>query len=303
MTERSQAASAPPSRPLTARLAALGADLADLVLPAACAGCGAERVPLRFGVCAACVADLEALRPYATVPDPPPPGMPACTAVGPYAGALRGALLAYKERGRHRLAGPLGGLLARAVAEAAVRGSGGGVTRSGDTSALRVPLIVVPVPSTVSAARERGGDHMARLAGHAVRRLRAAGWEAAVRQPLRALPRPDSSSLNVAERAAAAESSLRIRECRIRVSRRRPTMRGTLIVVDDIVTTGATLAAVTVRLREVDMQVTGAAVLAATRLRGHHGRAGRESDLRVPPGPEVLAHVPRTRGDGRPSAG
>ncbi|MEV4706593.1 phosphoribosyltransferase family protein [Actinoplanes sp. NPDC049316] len=271
----------------------MGADLADLVLPAACAGCGTERVPLRFGICTACVAELENSHPYATTPDPPPPAMPPCTTLGPYAGALRGALLAYKERGRHRLAGPLGGLLAGVVAEAAVRGGGG----------PRVPLVVVPVPSTVSAARERGGDHMARLAGHVVRRLRRAGWEADVRQPLRALPRADSASLDVAGRAAAAESSLRIRGARIRVSRRRPTMRGTLIVVDDIVTTGATLAAVTVRLREVDMQVTGAAVLAATRLRRHRGGAPGESDLRVPPGPEVLAHVPRTRGDGRPSAG
>jgi len=80
-------------------------------------------------------------------------------------------------------------------------------------------------------------------------------------------------------------------------------MRGTLIVVDDIVTTGATLAAVTVRLQEADMQVAGAAVLAATRLRRHRGpKPGRGGHL-APPGPEVLADVPRTRGDGRPSAG
>jgi predicted amidophosphoribosyltransferase len=38
-------------------------------------------------------------------------------------------------------------------------------------------------------------------------------------------------------------------------------------VADDIVTTGATLAAVSRRLEEADMQVTGAAVLAATTLR------------------------------------
>ena len=44
-------------------------------------------------------------------------------------------------------------------------------------------------------------------------------------------------------------------------------MGGTLVVVDDIVTTGATLAAMTARLREANMQVTGAAVLAATRRR------------------------------------
>jgi orotate phosphoribosyltransferase len=44
-------------------------------------------------------------------------------------------------------------------------------------------------------------------------------------------------------------------------------MRGTPVVVDDIVTTGATLAAVTARLREANVQVAGAAVLAATRRR------------------------------------
>jgi orotate phosphoribosyltransferase len=44
-------------------------------------------------------------------------------------------------------------------------------------------------------------------------------------------------------------------------------MKSTLIVVDDIVTTGATLAAVAARLGEANMQVAGAAVLAATRLR------------------------------------
>jgi len=48
-------------------------------------------------------------------------------------------------------------------------------------------------------------------------------------------------------------------------------MKGTLMVVDDIVTTGATLAAVTGRLEEANVQVTGAAVLAATRLRHRPG--------------------------------
>ena len=85
----------------------LVADLADLVLPSACAGCGAERVPLRFGVCGECASALEALTPFATAPVPPPPGLPPCTALGVYGGPLRGVLLAYKEKGRHRLAQPL----------------------------------------------------------------------------------------------------------------------------------------------------------------------------------------------------
>ena len=237
--------------------------LTDLVLPVACAGCGAERVPLRSGACAECAAALEALTPFPAVPVPPPAGMPACSAVGPYAGALRSALLAYKERGRHRLARPLGALLATAVADVAVRNGCGPA----------VPLVIVPVPSTARAIRTRQGDHMARLAAHAVRRLRAAGWQADLARPLRALPRPDSASLDPAGRAAVAESSLRIRPTRIRNLRRALTMRRTLVVVDDIVTTGATMAAVTSRLREAQVQVTGAAVLAATRLRV--ARAGR----------------------------
>jgi predicted amidophosphoribosyltransferase len=237
--------------------AELVSGLTDLVLPSPCAGCGAERVPLRFGVCAGCVTALEALTPYPTTPVPPPPGMPACSAVGPYAGPLRSALLGYKERGRHRLARPLGALLAAAVADAAVRGGGG----------PGVPVLIVPVPSTASAVRQRHGDHMARLAAHAVRRLRTAGWHAEVARPLRALPRPDSASLDPAARAAVAENSLRIRTSRIRVLRRALTRKSTLIVVDDIVTTGATMAAVTARLEEANVQVAGAAVLGATRLR------------------------------------
>jgi len=227
-------------------------ELAELLLPGGCAGCGVRRVVLRRGVCGACAAELAGLRPYPTAPTPAPPGMPPCRAVGEYAGALRGVLLAYKERGRHGLARPLGALLATAVAQAVPHGR---------------PVLVVPVPSTARARRERYGDHMARMATHAVRRLRAAGWEAALGQVLTVGPRPDSASLDAAGRRIAAESSLRIRRSRIRVLRRAATMRSTLVVVDDIVTTGATLTAVTGRLEEANMQVTAAAVLAATRLR------------------------------------
>jgi predicted amidophosphoribosyltransferase len=231
----------------------LAAALADLVLPAACAGCGIEREPLRYGACASCAAALEALTPYAAAPTPRPVGLPRCVAAGPYAGVLRGVLLAYKEKGRHRLARPLGALLASSIAEIARDPA--------------QPVSIVPVPSTARAARERHGDHMWRLATHAVRWLRAAGWNADLTQPLRALPKVDSALLDASERAAAAENSLRIRRSRIGVSPRRPTIGGTLVVVDDIVTTGATLAAVTARLREANMQVAGAAVLAATRRR------------------------------------
>jgi predicted amidophosphoribosyltransferase len=264
-------------------LALLG-DLADLVLPAACAGCGAERVPLAYGVCGGCATLLEALQPFRTAPAPPPPGMPHCVAVGAYQGPLRGALLAYKERSRHRLAQPLGILLASAVATFAPRGW---------------PVTLIPVPSTRAAARERHGDHMARLAGQAARRLRAAGWKAGVIRPLEALPRRDSASLSVAERRTAAESSLRIRPGRIGFSRHATPRRGTLVVVDDIVTTGATLAAVARRLEGADMQVAGAAVLAATQLRK---TAPPDYRAGVPKRRNVGDQLSETRGDAGASA-
>src|SRR5690606_40735344 len=62
------------------------------------------------GVCRDCVADLAALRPHPTRPQPSPVGLPPCAALGDYDGALRGLILAYKERGRHPPARPLGRL-------------------------------------------------------------------------------------------------------------------------------------------------------------------------------------------------
>jgi predicted amidophosphoribosyltransferase len=228
------------------------AGLVDLVLPAGCAGCGAERVPLRYGVCAACAEALESLAPGRTAPTPTPPGLPPCTALGAYDGVLRDVLLGYKERGRHGLAVPLGALLADVVA-ASLGGAPGGV-------------LLVPVPATAKAARDRHGDHMVRLARRASARLRRAGWPAAVARPLRALPRPDSAELGAAERAAAARSAFRIRAGRVPALRRVAAGRR-VVVVDDIVTTGVTLAAVSRELCSVDVQVDRVAVLAATQLR------------------------------------
>nr|WP_204341948.1 ComF family protein [Micromonospora terminaliae] len=224
----------------------LWSDLTDLVLPAGCAGCG-ERVPgLRQGFCPRCVDDLEALTPAPARPDPAPAGLPPCVALGPYAGALRGGLLAYKERGRHGLARPLGALLAEVVAAAV---------------GPRGPVTLVAVPDTARAARARYGDHLDRLTRHAAARLGAAGWPVRVLRPLRALPRPDSVALDSAGRAAAAETAFRLR--------RSGGVAGAVVLLDDIVTTGATLAAVSRVLRGAGMTPKAAAVLAATQKRHH----------------------------------
>lgn len=123
------------------------------------------------------------------------------------------------------------------------------------------PVTLVPVPDTARAARARYGDHLDRLARHAAARLRAAGWPVRVRHPLRALPRPDSVALDSAGRAAAADAAFRLR--------RRGGADGRIVLLDDIVTTSATLAAVSRVLRAAGMTPNAAAVLAATQKRRH----------------------------------
>ncbi|WP_374559212.1 ComF family protein [Micromonospora sp. RHAY321] len=227
----------------------LWADLADLVLPADCAGCRQRRPGLRHGVCPTCVTALDALRPRPVRPTPAPPGLPPCVALGPYAGPLRETLLAYKEHGRHGLARPLGALLAEAVAAAVGRAR---------------PVALVPVPDTAAAARARYGDHLDRLARHCAARLSRGGWPVRVDRPLRALPRPDSVTLDSAGRAAAAEAAFRPRSG--------ASGRGgapVVVLLDDIVTTGVTLAAASRVLAATGRAPTVAVVLAATEKRLH----------------------------------
>ncbi|WP_435204727.1 ComF family protein [Micromonospora sp. bgisy143] len=238
----------------------LWADLADLVLPADCAGCRERHQRLRHGVCPSCVTALSALRPRAARPTPAPPGLPRCVALGPYAGPLREALLAYKDHGRHGLARPLGALLAEVVAVAV------GEVR---------PVALVPVPDTAAAARARYGDHLDRLARHCAARLGRSGWPVRVHRPLRALPRPDSVTLDSAGRAAAAEAAFRPRSggsggTGPAGSGPGPAGSGPVVVLlDDIVTTGVTLAAAARVLTATGWRPGVAAVLAATEKRRH----------------------------------
>src|SRR5262249_51825902 len=111
------------------------AALVDLVLPAPCAGCATDGVagPL----CTECVAALASVQPQRVWAGPVTSGLPRTYALAAYGGALRSALLHYKERGRHALAAPLGDHLATVVvrglggSRGALRGPRGNVERSG----------------------------------------------------------------------------------------------------------------------------------------------------------------------------
>ncbi|MFD8549354.1 ComF family protein [Streptomyces sp. NPDC059649] len=245
-------------------------ELAGLVLPVACAGCGRPRTEL----CGRCRRALgrDGRGARYVRPRPTPPGLPGVWAGAPYADEVRAVLLAHKERGALRLAGPLGWVLAGAVR---------GLWRGGE------PLLLVPVPSARRSVAGRGHDPVRRIALAAARELRrpgaatvgtevgegagapprahgpahdpAHGFPAHVLSALRQLrPVADQAGLSAPERLANLAGALGVRQGAERLLNGQP-----VVLVDDLVTTGATLAEAARAVTAVGGRVLGAAVVAA----------------------------------------
>ncbi len=186
----------------------------DLVLPLECGGCGAASTRW-CGVCA---------RQLLVRPDEPhlitprvQPGVPVFS-LGRYAGPRRNAIVAVKEHGRADLIGPLGAAL------------GGGLRQLLAWGVLDTPLTVVPAPTRRRAARRRGGDPVTRMAIAAT--SGALGVTVARQLRMTAFVR-DSVGLSSAARQRNVAG-------RIRLSGKPNRLPGDVLVVDDIVTTGAT---------------------------------------------------------------
>jgi predicted amidophosphoribosyltransferase len=223
----------------------IAAALLDLVLPRACSGCALPG----SGLCSDCLALLHGPALGQVRPTPCPAGLPTVSALLPYEGPAKRLLVAHKEKGRLSLTAPLGRGLATAVL--ALPPLLASEPRS---------LVLCPVPSSPSAVRKRGHDHAMRLATATAAALHQRGTPAVARRLLEPARRvQDQSGLSTAQRAINLHGALRARAA--------SGPSGQVVVVDDVMTTGATLVEAARALTAQGLPVCGAAVLAATERR------------------------------------
>lgn len=217
--------------------------LLDLALPLRCGGCEAPGSPW----CPRCASELERLsqRPGVVAPDPPPAGLPLVVAAAPYRNVVQRAIVAFKDDDRRDLAPVLAEPLAATVQPfAAAVGA----------------LAVVPTPTSRAARRRRGDAPVQLLAARAVRLVRPAPLLVPALRVDRVVA--DQARLDRAERAANLRGAYAVRPGYAAGLTGIP-----VLLVDDVITTGATLAECARALRCAGVRVAGAGVVAATELR------------------------------------
>jgi ComF family protein len=188
----------------------------DLAFPASCAGCGREGEAL----CARCRPALDArLELRGGTPIGLPADLPAPLLqlewCAPFAGPVRDALHQLKYAGERRLAQPLGDAVARRWSRVGV-----GTT------------IVAPVPVHAERERQRGYDQAALIAEVAARGL----GMPLVRALERARATVAQFELDRDMRSSNVSGAFRVPEASVVVGQ-------WVLLVDDVITTGATLAA------------------------------------------------------------
>jgi len=223
---------------------------ADLVLGARCVGCD---LPGRV-LCRRCADELPTVGRIAW-PDPVPPGLTTPWAAGEYAGVLKALVVGHKEHRLLTLRRPLALLMSRAA------------TAALDSDPCPGPVVLVPVPSRPSSVRSRGYDPTYALTARAGRLLAAAGHDVHVHRLLRTRPGVvDQAGLDAQARATNLAGSMCCPSPGLgRLARSLP--RASVVVCDDVLTTGATAREAQRALEAVGLRVTAVAAVAATRRR------------------------------------
>jgi ComF family protein len=204
---------------LTSIVQAAAARVLDAALPATCVGCGAEGPP----ICGRCEPALDArLASPAGVPIGLPGDIPEPLLqlewCAPFHGVVRSALHAIKYSGEQRLAGPLGRAVARRWAKAGIGAE-----------------LVTHVPVHADRARQRGYDQAELIACQAAREL-GLPFEPLLTRARATIAQFDLDRRDRARNVRGAFAlEPRSHETAIRDR--------WILLVDDVTTTGATLAA------------------------------------------------------------
>ncbi|GLX53506.1 hypothetical protein Shyhy01_64560 [Streptomyces hygroscopicus subsp. hygroscopicus] len=220
-------------------------------------------------------------------PLPEPAGLPVVYASAPYAGSVRALLLAHKERGALTLTGTLGTAVAGAVRAGLGDPAGTGASARGTPSTGRPTgapagratgtgafgtVVLVPVPSARWAVRARGHDPVRRMALAAAGELRRTGTPARVAAVLRQRrPVADQAGLDARRRRANLAGALEVARGGDRLL-----AGGRVVLVDDLVTTGATLAEAARALREACVPHSDGRSEVSDAVYGNATREGRE---------------------------
>lgn len=169
----------------------------------------------------------------------------AVVSAGWYRTGLRRVVIDWKDHGRFPLTAVLSHHLALSVASLV-----------GESHQVEL----VPVPTSWQARWRRGDDLVRSLAIAAGRRLQAIGCTATVRPVLgRTRRTADQADLGAHDRAGNLAGAFVLRDGHA------PPLGGVpVVVVDDVVTTGATIAEAVRALRAGGWDVDGAATVAAT---------------------------------------
>ena len=228
-------------------------DVTDVVLSRACIGCQRLGPPL----CERCAPRLD---PQPHRVDGLVGGLDAVASLT-YRHTARAAILEHKERGMRWLRRPLGDALAASALTLAG-------TAAGDD---RARVLLVPVPSHRHAVRTRGRDTLRELSVRAAATMRDAGVRTQVVSALvRTADGPTQKEQGLAGRLAGQVDSMRVHRgwARHIADARMADEHVHVIVVDDVVTTGATAREAVRALTAAGIAPLGVAVVAAAGERG-----------------------------------
>lgn len=187
-----------------------------------------------------------------TAPTPAPADFPRTATASSYDAVHRGLLHAHKEDQALMLTRLLGDRLAAAVTE----------LLADQEVPAQEPIVLVPMPSANAAVRERGFDATAALADRAARTLARHRPVRSSRLLAQRRGLADQADLDAVQRAANLRGGLRLRNG-VDSLRSRPEGPA-LVVVDDLVTTGASLTEAVRCLDQAGYEVLGAATISAT---------------------------------------